>query len=83
MLWKFVDQRGDIVRELSLDQSLWEKLRELWNALAETLHPTKASSGSSEDSLTNLALALAKLDRNLVAGLEDHQAKALYVYQQY
>lgn len=67
--------RVDIALELGKD-GLWDRLGGLWPSISSSFHPTTGSAIASEDSRVSLALALAKLERNLVAGLEEHQAQA-------
>jgi len=66
--------REQLAEELSSE--LWSVLGNYWSLLADSLHPS-SSRNASEDSLIDLALGLAKLERNLVAGLASHQASAM------
>jgi hypothetical protein len=58
---------------------VWTRLGRYWKWLGEELDPTGTGSTKriSEDRAIDLALMLAKLERNLIAGLSIHQEKAL------
>ncbi|WVQ99934.1 hypothetical protein IAU59_007077 [Kwoniella sp. CBS 9459] len=71
--------------DLDHDDTIFEALAIIWNPLATSFDPsssnlstsTSTSEGyASEDSRIQLALALAKLERNLVAGLQAFQDAA-------
>lgn len=58
--------------------AVWDRLSALWPALAHSFdHVTQDATQASEDSRLALALALGKLERNLVAGLLPHQEAAM------
>ena len=70
----------DLVVDLSSENDPWSAFGCLWSRLALSLHPTVKPpfESASEDSRRNLAVALAKLERNLVAGIAEHQVQAVY-----
>ncbi|KAK1927072.1 spinocerebellar ataxia type 10 protein domain-containing protein, partial [Papiliotrema laurentii] len=74
-----LDERPDLVVDLSSENDAWSAFGCLWSRLALSLHPTVKPpfESASEDSRRNLALALAKLERNLVAGIAEHQVQAV------
>lgn len=57
--------------------SFWAGLGQIWAALAHELDPTSTLSEGELGSRVRLAVALGKLERNLVAGLEEHQQEAM------
>ncbi|OCF37853.1 hypothetical protein I316_00077 [Kwoniella heveanensis BCC8398] len=80
-----LSEREDLVDlEDPDDEIIFNALSTFWAGLASSFDPSSSHSGlnpsegrwASEDSRTQLALALAKLERNLVAGLQPFQAAA-------
>ncbi|WRT68341.1 uncharacterized protein IL334_005317 [Kwoniella shivajii] len=75
-----LDEREDFV-DLNEHQTIFDALASCWKGLAESFDPSsKAGSSSkgfaSEDSRIQLALALGKLERNLIAGIKEYQDTA-------
>lgn len=70
-------RREDLVEQISSGRSLWDRIGQIWIALSAAFHPITGKAIASEDSRISLALALAKLERNLIAGIEEHQAHAV------
>jgi hypothetical protein len=58
-------------------EDVWSRLGVYWGRLGEELDPIGTTKHVSEDTAIDLALMLAKLERNLIAGLADHQESAL------
>ncbi|WVR07462.1 hypothetical protein IAU60_004503 [Kwoniella sp. DSM 27419] len=68
--------------DITSDDNIFHKLGAYWERLAQCFDPSVASEASqvnlaSEDSRIQVALALGKLERNLVAGLLPFQNKAV------
>ena len=76
------DSRENAVQQLGKvdGEDIWRRLGRYWSRIDAELDPT-TSSTLSEDTIIDLGTMLAKLERNLIAGLGSHQEKALYVYQ--
>lgn len=75
--WDLADaSRYDLVESLSTAGPVWPRLAGLWDAIGRSFQPGSEAAGSSEDSRISLALGLAKLERNLIAGLAEHQDPA-------
>jgi hypothetical protein len=74
------DSRENAVQQLdTIDgEDVWSRLGRYWDRIDAELDPT-TDSKLSEDTVTDLGTMLAKLERNLIAGLGSHQEKALYV----
>ena len=72
------DPREDVVHQLdTIDgEAVWRRLGIYWGRIDAELDPT-TSSKLSEDTMIDLGTMLAKLERNLLAGLGDHQEKAM------
>ena len=63
-------------------QIKWDRLGSIWAALAQSFDPSKTSNECrqpSENSRISLALALGKLERNLIAGLQEYQEGSRHV----
>ena len=78
--------RHDAVSSLSITdaESFWDRLGSLWTILARSFDQGSSDSSStslwaSEDSRIALVLGLAKLERNMIAGLMSHQQASMYV----
>ncbi|ORY35467.1 spinocerebellar ataxia type 10 protein domain-domain-containing protein [Naematelia encephala] len=74
-----LSERTQLVDTFSQDGSqadIWSRLGAIWKSIALSFAPAVSSSTSSEDSRIYLALALAKFERNLLAGLREHQDEA-------
>jgi hypothetical protein len=61
-------------------EDVWSRLGVYWDRLGEEFDPIGTTKHVSEDTAIALALMLAKLERNLIAGLSNHQKAALWVY---
>jgi hypothetical protein len=74
------DSRENAVQQLdTIDgEDVWRRLGNYWGRIDAELDPT-TDSKLSEDTMIDLGTMLAKLERNLIAGLGSHQEKALYV----
>lgn len=74
------DFREDAVQELgTIDgEDIWNRLGRYWSFIDAELDPT-TDSKLSEETIIDLGTMLAKLERNLIAGLGSHQEAALYV----
>jgi ataxin-10 len=70
--------RVEIVSDISSDRdsSTWLQLGKYWNVLAFSFGSSASSGIASEDSRISLALGLAKLERNLLAGVQEFQEAA-------
>jgi hypothetical protein len=71
--------RGWIVDELQeqMGQRLWSQLGLVWEILAKAAAAKLVDvQDSAEQDLISLSLALAKLERNLLAGIEEYQRAA-------
>jgi hypothetical protein len=71
--------RGWIVDELQeqMGQRLWSQLGLVWERLAKAAAAKLVDvQDSAEQDLISLSLALAKLERNLLAGIEEYQRAA-------
>jgi ataxin-10 len=70
--------RVDIVSDISIDgdSSTWSQLGQYWTILASSFGSSASSGIASEDSRISLALGLAKLERNLLAGVQESQEAA-------
>ena len=55
---------------------IWSRIGRYWSCIEKELDPT-TTSNLSEDTIVDLTTMLAKLERNLIAGLGSHQAKAM------
>ncbi|WWD19023.1 hypothetical protein CI109_103480 [Kwoniella shandongensis] len=76
-----LDEREELV-DLEDDVTIFTSLSPFWTSLARSFEPNPTTSSSSrasasEDSRISLALALGKLERNLVAGLQLFQEEAV------
>ncbi|GFZ49470.1 hypothetical protein JCM24511_07590 [Saitozyma sp. JCM 24511] len=73
-----LDERPQIVKDLSTASfhDVWQRFERQWSALADSFG-AHGTSVASEDSRILLATALAKLERNLVAGIPEHQAQTV------
>jgi ataxin-10 len=74
------DSRENAVQQLdTIDGGdVWSRLGRYWGRIDTELDPT-TDSKLNEDTVIDLGTMLAKLERNLIAGLGSHQEKALYV----
>ncbi|WVF72716.1 hypothetical protein IAT40_007534 [Kwoniella sp. CBS 6097] len=80
-----LSEREDLI-DLEDDENIFDALSTFWACLADSFDPSSGTSASarastsrehaSEDSRIQLALALAKLERNLVAGSQPFQDAA-------
>ncbi|WVW85680.1 hypothetical protein I302_107718 [Kwoniella bestiolae CBS 10118] len=75
-----LDEREELV-DIDDDETIFEAFSTLWEGLAESFDPSQAADNekkgwASEDSRIQLGLALGKLERNLVAGLQPFQDRA-------
>jgi hypothetical protein len=70
-----VHQLGTVDRE-----DVWSRLGRYWSRIDAELDPT-TDSKLNEDTIIDLGTMLAKLERNLIAGLGSHQEKAMYVFR--
>jgi len=72
------DSRENAVHQLDTidEEDVWGRLGRYWGCLDAELDPT-TSSTLSEDTIIDLGTMLAKLERNLIAGLGSHQEKAM------
>lgn len=62
-------------------EDIWERLGRYWLHLESGLDPSGLANkqqSMSEDTRLDLATMMAKLERNLIAGLLIHQQKAMY-----
>lgn len=67
--------REDIVTQLRQHGvELWTRLGEWWSAIADHFEPGNTTHDSH---FVSMSTSLAKMERNLVAGLADHQAAAV------
>jgi hypothetical protein len=57
-------------------EDVWSRLGRYWGCIEGELDPT-TSSKLSEDTVIDLGTMLAKLERNLIAGLGSHQENAM------
>jgi hypothetical protein len=57
-------------------EDVWSRLGRYWGYVEGELDPT-TSSKLGEDTIIDLGTMLAKLERNLIAGLGTHQEKAM------
>ena len=78
--------RHDALSSLSITdgECFWDRLGSLWTALARSFDQSSYDSSStpswaSEDSRIILGAGLAKLERNMIAGLMSHQQASMYV----
>lgn len=55
---------------------IWSRLGRYWSRIDAELDPT-TDSKLSEDTVIDLSTMLAKLERNLIAGLGSHQEAAM------
>ena len=55
---------------------VWSRLGRYWGRIDAELDPT-TDSKLNEDTIIDLGTMLAKLERNLIAGLGSHQDKAM------
>lgn len=69
--------RYDLAETLGGDGLVWQRIAGIWKVIGRSFQPGFEESGSSEDSRISLALGLAKLERNLIAGLTEHQELAV------
>lgn len=62
-------------------RTVWDRIGALWAAISSSFTPSPSSGATlaSEESRISVASALAKLERNLVAGLQVHQEAAMRV----
>ena len=58
--------------------TIWDRLGIYWSCIDVELDPTSSPS-RSEDTMIDLGTMLAKLERNLIAGLASYQEQAMYV----
>ena len=72
------DSRESAVYQLdTIDgEHVWSRLGGYWVRIEGELDPT-TSGKLGEDTVIDLATMLAKLERNLIAGLGSHQEKAM------
>jgi hypothetical protein len=72
------DPREDAVHQLGTveGEDIWNRLGRYWSRIDAELDPT-TSTKLSEDTIIDLGTMLAKLERNLIAGLGGHQDKAM------
>jgi len=72
------DSRESAVYQLdTIDgEEVWSRLGGYWVRIEGELDPT-TSGKLGEDTVIDLATMLAKLERNLIAGLGSHQEKAM------
>lgn len=79
MFWK----RESVVASVGTikGENIWDRLERYWTCLQAGLDPSYASSRSNidEDTLINLTTMTAKLERNLIAGLYEHQRGSMLV----
>lgn len=74
--------REHLARSLgSIDhEDVWDRFSKCWAALESGLDPSSACRlqvTTSEDTRINLTVMMAKLERNLIAGLAEHQQGAM------
>ncbi|WWC93724.1 hypothetical protein V866_000560 [Kwoniella sp. B9012] len=75
-----LDEREQLV-DIEDDETIFEALSTFWDGLAQAFDPSEAADNdrkgwASEDSRIQLALALGKLERNLIAGIQPFQDRA-------
>ena len=72
------DSRENAVQQLgAIDgEDVWRRLGRYWDRIDTELDPT-TDSKLNEDTIIDLGTMLAKLERNLIAGLGSHQDKAM------
>jgi hypothetical protein len=72
------DSRENAVHQLdTIDgEDVWSRLGRYWGRIDSELDPT-TDSKLSEDTIIDLGTMLAKLERNLIAGLGSHQDRAM------
>ena len=74
--------REDVVLELGRvdDDDLWTRMGRYWEYLEGELNPSDHAPkrrAMSEDTLLDLTTMMAKLERNLIAGIAKHQQEAM------
>jgi len=77
-MYQEADSRENAVYALdTIDgDDVWSRIGGYWVRIEGELDPT-TSSKLAEDTIIDLATILAKLERNLIAGLGSHQEKAM------
>jgi hypothetical protein len=72
------DFREGAVQQLGTvnGEDVWTRLESYWSRIDAELDPT-TSSKLSEDTIIDLSTMLAKLERNLIAGLSSHQERTM------
>ncbi|OCF76128.1 hypothetical protein I204_03427 [Kwoniella mangroviensis CBS 8886] len=75
-----LDEREELVN-IDDEKTIFEALSTFWDGLAQSFDPSQAAYNdrkgwASEDSRIQLALALGKLERNLIAALQPFQNRA-------
>jgi hypothetical protein len=58
------------------NENVWDRLGRYWSRIDKELDPT-LTPNRSEDTMIDLSTMLAKLERNLIAGLATHQEQAM------
>jgi hypothetical protein len=71
-------QRETAVQDLGTinNENAWDRLGRYWSRIDTELDPT-LTPNRSEDTMIDLGTMLAKLERNLIAGLATHQEQAM------
>ena len=63
--------------QVQYHESLWKRLGRFWDLLTASFSPASQAESASEASRVRLAVALGRLERNLLAGKVEYQMEAM------